>query len=117
MPIALGSASKNARNILQKVRLYEIFDAIVDGTNVTKAKPDPEVFLNATNILNTKPINCIVFEDSIAGIKAANIADMISIGIGDKEVLKEADFVFKDFTEISTEFIKELCDMGVKRNS
>lgn len=117
MPIALGSASKNARNILQKVRLYEIFDAIVDGTNVTKAKPDPEVFLNAANILNTKPINCIVFEDSIAGIKAANIADMISIGIGDKEVLKEADFVFKDFTEISTEFIKELCDMGVKRNS
>lgn len=117
MPIALGSASKNARNILQKVRLYEIFDAIVDGTNVTKAKPDPEVFLNAANMLNTKPINCIVFEDSIAGIQAANIADMISIGIGDKEVLKEADFVFKDFTEISTEFIKELCDMGVKRNS
>lgn len=117
MPIALGSASKNARNILQKVRLYEIFDAIVDGTNVTKAKPDPEVFLNAANILNTKPINCIVFEDSIAGIQAANIADMISIGIGDEEVLKEADFVFKDFTEISTEFIKELCDMGVKRNS
>lgn len=117
MPIALGSASKNARNILQKVRLCEIFDAIVDGTNVTKAKPDPEVFLNAANMLNTKPINCIVFEDSIAGIQAANIADMISIGIGDKEVLKEADFVFKDFTEISTEFIKELCDMGVKRNS
>lgn len=117
LPIALGSASKNARTILQKVHLYEIFDAIVDGTNVTKAKPDPEVFLNAAKMLDTQPTDCIVFEDSVAGIQAANIADMISIGIGDKEVLGEADFVFKDFTEISTEFIKELCEMDVKLNS
>ena len=68
-------------------------------------------------MLDTQPTDCIVFEDSVAGIQAANIADMISIGIGDKEVLGEADFVFKDFTEISTEFIQELCEMDVKLNS
>ena len=116
-PIALGSASKNARTILQKVNLYKIFDAIVDGTNVTKAKPDPEVFLNAAKLLQTEPNDCVVFEDSVAGVQAANIANMISIGIGDKNVLHEADFVFKDFTEISVEFIQELSEKEVKLNS
>ena len=107
-PISLGSASKNARVILQKVNLFEIFDAIVDGTNVSKAKPDPEVFLNAAKELNMQPENCIVFEDSVAGVQAANNANMISIGIGEKEVLHEADYIFKDFTEISIDFIQEL---------
>lgn len=106
--VALGSASKNARIILKKVALYDIFDTIVDGTNVTKAKPDPEVFIIAANNLNIEPENCIVFEDSIAGIQAANAANMISIGIGDENVLNEADFVFKDFTEITEDFIIQL---------
>lgn len=106
--ISLGSASKNARAILKKVGLYETFETIVDGTNVSKAKPDPEVFLIAAKELNIVPEKCIVFEDSIAGIQAANAANMISIGIGDSTVLNEADFVFKDFSEISTEFINEL---------
>jgi beta-phosphoglucomutase len=109
-PIALGSASKNARTILQKVNLYDRFDAIVDGTNVTKAKPDPEVFLNAAELLKTNPSDCVVFEDSVAGVQAANVAGMISIGIGDEEILHEADFVFRDFTEISIEFINELSE-------
>tara|TARA_R110002073_G_scaffold14554_3_gene59389 strand:- start:19266 stop:19940 length:675 start_codon:yes stop_codon:yes gene_type:complete len=113
-PIALGSASKNARAILQKVNLYDYFDAIVDGTNVTKAKPDPEVFLNAAKFLNVAPAHCIVFEDSVAGVQAANIAGMISIGIGDKNVLSEADFIFKDFTEISLDFIDELAMKELK---
>lgn len=113
-PIALGSASKNARTILQKVNLYNSFDVIVDGTNVTKAKPDPEVFLNAAKLLEVEPQDCIVFEDSVAGIQAANIANMISIGIGDKNVLFEADFVFKDFTEISANFIDELTTKELK---
>ncbi len=107
-PIALGSASKNARPILAKVNLLEKFDTIVDGNDVTKAKPDPEVFLNAAKNLNMDPENCIVFEDSVAGVTAANSANMISIGIGDKEVLGHADHVFKDFTEIEIDFIKEL---------
>ena len=103
--IALGSASKNARTILKKVELFNDFEIIVDGTNVSKAKPNPEVFLNAAQGLNVNPEDCIVFEDSVAGIQAANNAGMISIGIGDKANLYEADYIFKDFTEISNEFI------------
>ncbi|WP_299109712.1 beta-phosphoglucomutase [uncultured Tenacibaculum sp.] len=104
--IALGSASKNARAILEKVHLIEKFQAIVDGTNVSKAKPDPEVFLNAAAEIEMQPKDCVVFEDSVAGVQAANAANMISIGIGSKEVLHEADYVFNDFTEISIEFIE-----------
>lgn len=108
IPIALGSASKNAKPILEKVNLLSYFDFIVDGNNVTKAKPDPEVFLIAAKKLKVDPIKCIVFEDALAGIEAANNAGMISIGIGDSEILSEADFNFKDFTEISLDFLKEL---------
>ena len=107
-PIALGSASKNARPILEKVNLLHYFDVIVDGNNVTKAKPDPEVFLLAAKQLGVNSKDCIVFEDAVAGIEAANAAKMISIGIGDKNVLSEAKFNFNDFTEISTDFIKNL---------
>jgi len=108
IPIALGSASKNARPILEKVNLLHYFDSIVDGNNVTKAKPDPEVFLIAADNLGVQPNKCIVFEDAVAGIQAANSANMISIGIGDKKVLSEARFNFKDFTEISTDFLSKL---------
>ena len=108
VPFALGSASKNARNILKKVNLLDKFDAIVDGTDVSKAKPDPEVFLIAAEELNIKPENSIVFEDSVAGVQAANNAKMMSIGIGEQKTLGEADYVFADFTEIDIEFIKKL---------
>lgn len=106
--IALGSASKNARTILKKVKLLNHFEIIVDGNDVSKAKPDPEVFLRAAKQLNVSPEHCIVFEDSVAGIQAANTANMISIGIGDTTVLNQADYVFKDFTQISTDFLTEL---------
>lgn len=106
--VALGSASKNAREILKKVNLLTKFDVIVDGNDVTKAKPDPEVFLSAAKSLDIQPENCIVFEDSVAGIQAANAAQMISIGIGDKKVLHQADYVFKDFTEMDLDFIENL---------
>ncbi|WP_037320809.1 beta-phosphoglucomutase [Salegentibacter sp. Hel_I_6] len=108
VPFALGSASKNARNILKKINLLEKFDAIVDGNDVSKAKPDPEVFLIAAEKINIKPEKSIVFEDSVAGVQAANNANMMSIGIGEKEILGEADYVFKDFTEIDIDFIKKL---------
>jgi beta-phosphoglucomutase len=107
-PIALGSASKNAKHILERVDLLGMFDAIVDGNSVTKAKPDPEVFLNAAKLLKVDPVDCVVFEDSVAGIQAANIANMTSIGIGDKSILSEADYCFKDFTEINTDFLSQL---------
>ena len=75
-PIALGSASKNARPILEKTGIINYFDAIVDGNDVTNAKPDPEVFLQAAIKLTVKPENAIVFEDSVAGIQAAIAAGM-----------------------------------------
>ena len=108
IPIALGSASKNAQPILEKVKLLHYFDTIVDGNSVKKAKPNPEVFLLAAKQLGVKSKDCVVFEDAVAGIEAANSAKMISIGIGDKKVLHEAQFNFTDFTEISTDFIIEL---------
>lgn len=108
IPIALGSASKNARSILEKTGLYQKFTAVVDGNDVEKAKPDPEVFLIAAGKLDIEPGNCIVFEDSQAGVQAANIAGMISIGIGSKEVLHEADYVFASFEEIELNFLKKL---------
>lgn len=108
IPIALGSASKNARRILDKINLTPFFDEIVDGTNVTKAKPDPEVFLVGAEKLGAEPKDCVVFEDSIAGIQAANNAQMTSIGIGEQAVLHEADHTFQDFTEISDEFLIKL---------
>lgn len=110
IPIALGSASKNAKPILEKVGLLPYFDAIVDGNNVTKAKPDPEVFLLAAKHLGVNADDCIVFEDAVAGVEAANAAKMISIGIGEKNILNEADYIFNDFTEISISFIQELIE-------
>jgi beta-phosphoglucomutase len=107
-PIALGSASKNARPILEKTGLLSYFDAVVDGNDVTNAKPDPEVFLMAAKLLNIKPEDSIVFEDSVAGVQAANIGKMTSIGIGEASTLHEAKYIFKDFTEIETSFIANL---------
>ena len=108
IPIALGSASKNAKPILEKVNLLSYFDAIVDGNNVAKAKPDPEVFLIAADKLGVSPSRCVVFEDAVAGIQAANAANMVSIGIGDSNVLSEAKYNFNNFTEIDSSFLNKL---------
>ena len=105
---ALGSASKNATLILEKVGLLDRFSALVDGNDVSNAKPDPEVFLIGAKKLNVDPENCIVLEDAIAGIQAANTAKMRSIGIGDSSVLFEANFVFNDMTEITPEFLNKI---------
>jgi beta-phosphoglucomutase len=106
--IALGSASKNARPILEKTGILSFFDVIVDGNDVTNAKPDPEVFLKAAQLLNISPTDSIVFEDSVAGVQAANIGKMTSIGIGSKTVLHQAKYVFEDFTQIDKNFIEKL---------
>lgn len=106
--IALGSASKNARPILEKTGVLPFFDVIVDGNDVVNAKPDPEVFLHAARQLGVTNEDSIVFEDSVAGIQAANIAKMVSIGIGEEETLKEAEYVFKDFTQINSTFLELL---------
>jgi beta-phosphoglucomutase len=107
-PIALGSASKNARPILEKTGIIGYFDAIVDGNDVTNAKPDPEVFVQAAKLLGVDKTHAIVFEDSVAGVQAANIAGMTSVGIGEEQILNEAKFIFKDFTYMDTSFIDAL---------
>jgi beta-phosphoglucomutase len=114
IPMALGSASKNAKAILEKVELTSYFRTIVDGTEVAKAKPDPEVFLIAAERLKIPPADCVVLEDALAGIEAANSAGMYSIGIGDPKVLFEADRVFRDFTQIELDYLEELLYLNSK---
>ncbi len=98
--IALGSASKNAPHILDKLGITELFDAIVDGNSVSKAKPDPEVFLKGAELLGLEPEDCCVFEDSQAGIEAARRAGCSVIAIDKGEVLKDADKYVKCLGEL-----------------
>lgn len=93
---ALGSASKNAVTILKQINMLDEFDAIVDGNAVSKAKPDPEVFLKGAEGLSLKPEDCVVFEDAEAGVEAAKNANMLCIGIGSADVLGKADEVVAD---------------------
>jgi beta-phosphoglucomutase len=108
IPIALGSASKNAIPILKSLALFDLFDTIVDGNDVSNAKPDPEVFLLAAKQLNIEPKYCFVVEDSLAGIQAANSVNMISIGIGEKENLPGADHLFNSTKELTTDFVETI---------
>lgn len=89
--VALGSASKNARKILDRLELTALFDAIMDGTVVSSAKPDPEVFTKGADALGLPWERCIVFEDSEAGIEAAHRAGMKAVGVGNPADLPEAD--------------------------
>ncbi len=91
--IALGSASKNAPMILEKLGITPLFTAIIDGNNVVNGKPHPEVFLKGAEALGLEPSECVVFEDSIAGVQAAKAGGMSSVGIGDAETLR-ADIHF-----------------------
>lgn len=91
--IALGSASKNSLTILNRLKITDIFDSIVDGNKVSRAKPDPEVFLVAARELGLDSGECIVYEDAEAGIAAARSAGMRTVGIGSKDILKDADVV------------------------
>ena len=99
--IAIGSASKNTPMILERVGIQGLFDAVADGNTISKAKPDPEVFLKAAEMLRVKPGNCVVFEDAVAGVKAALDAGMLCIGIGSPQILTEAHFVVSGLSEMS----------------
>lgn len=98
--IALGSASKNAEMILKNTKLMNYFDAIVDGNDVSKAKPDPEVFLLGASRIEIPADKCIVFEDAKAGIEAAKKAGMLAIGVGTKTNLPNADIIVTTLEEI-----------------
>lgn len=97
--IALGSASKNAHFILEQLEIKSLFDVVVDGNAVSKAKPDPEVFLLGAQGMGLRPEECVVFEDSVAGIEAGNTCGMYTVGVGSPEILGEADQVVLNLGE------------------
>ena len=108
--IGLGSASKNAPFILDKVLLTSLFDTIIDGNRTKKSKPDTEVFLLGALDLAIPADKCVVFEDAQAGVQAAKAGGMMAIGVGDPDVIKEADRVIPGFADFTVEDLNSLKD-------
>ena len=107
--IALGSASKNARLILDSFEITDLFEAIVDGTMTKKGKPDPEVFLLGAELTGVAPEASVVFEDAAKGIDAARAGNMYSVGVGSEDQLGHAHFVIPGFEDFSyADFIKQM---------
>ena len=101
--VAIGSASKNTPLILKRVGILELFDAVADGNIVSKAKPDPDVFIKAAEMVNVKPGRCVVFEDAVAGVQAALNAGMMCIGVGSPKILTKAHYVVSGLKEMNIE--------------
>jgi beta-phosphoglucomutase len=97
--IALASSSKNAPAVLRLLNIEDQFDAVVDGTMVQNAKPDPEIFLLAAQLLGKQPSDCVVFEDAEAGVEAAKHAKMKCIGIGNAQSLSKADYIVNQIAD------------------
>lgn len=94
--------------ILDRVGIQGMFDAVADGNNITKAKPDPEVFLKAAEMIGIRPEECVVFEDAVAGVQAALNAGMMCIGIGSPEVLTKAHFVVPGLYEMNVGKLRKI---------
>ena len=95
--VVLGSASKNTRVILERCALADQFDAVVDGTMISRAKPDPEVFLRGAELVGADPAQCVVFEDARAGIEAARAGGMHAVGVGLGADLARAEWQIASF--------------------
>lgn len=98
--LAVGSSSKNARTILERTNLTGMFDAISDGTNITRSKPDPEVFHKAAEKLGLPAGDCAVVEDAVSGIQAAKAAGMYAVGIGEAGTYRQADRAIETFEQL-----------------
>lgn len=98
--LAIGSSSKNAKFILERVQLMDMFDAISDGTNIVNSKPDPEVFLKAAEFLGVEAKQCAVVEDAYAGMEAAKAAGMTAVAMGDAFSCEMADYRLKIFSDL-----------------
>ena len=107
IPIALGSASKNANFILEKLGIKNKFKVIIDGNLTSKSKPHPEVFLKGAKLLGVNPKKIVVFEDSIAGVEAANKANMVSVAISARGKIEIAKFNFNSLEDIPLEFFEK----------
>ena len=93
--IGLASSSRNAPQVVRSLGIAEAFDVIIDGTMVTHAKPNPEIFLLASSRLDVPPVRCVVFEDAVAGVEAALAAGMKCVGVGSKDQLGRANIVVR----------------------
>ena len=98
--LAIGSSSKNTKKILKQIGLENYFDAISDGTNITKSKPDPEVFLKAAEMLGKLPEDCLVVEDAMAGIEAASRGGFESAGVGDAAEHPQVTYAMHKFSDL-----------------
>ena len=98
--LSVGSSSKNAKTILRQIGLEGYFDAVSDGTNITRSKPDPEVFLKAAEFLGMAPTECLVVEDAVAGVQAAHAAGMDAAAVGDAAGSGLAEYSLKSFSEL-----------------
>lgn len=101
--VAIGSSSKNAKNILTRLNIIKEFDAISDGTNITHSKPHPQVFMMAADMLGLEYKDCAVIEDAVSGIEAANACNMLSFAVGDAKKSSEKDHDFEDLIKVLTE--------------
>jgi len=106
--IALGSASKNSKLILERIEMLDYFDAIIDGNNITKGKPDPQVFLMGAEATGAQPSECVVFEDAVAGVQAAKAGGMKAVGVGSADIMTEADIVIATFEDFSVEKLAQI---------
>jgi beta-phosphoglucomutase len=113
MRIALASSSKNAKTVLQLLRIEHLFEAVVDGTMVVHSKPDPEIFLLAATKLGVDPKECLVFEDAEAGVEAALAAGMHCVGIGSPEQLVKAMRVIRTTGEFTMDMLDD-CNTAIK---
>lgn len=100
LKLAIGSSSKNAKFILERIGLADYFDAISDGTNIVRSKPDPEVFLKAAEFLGLEPADCLVVEDAVAGVEAAHAGGMKAAAVGDAARKNYGDYVLTSFSEL-----------------
>lgn len=100
LKLAIGSSSKNAKRILGRLGLGSYFDAVSDGTNIQKSKPEPEVFLKTAEFLQMEPDKCLVVEDAEAGIEAAARGGFDSAGIGEAALCEEASYKIESFRDL-----------------
>lgn len=100
LKLAVGSSSKNAKFILQRIGLSDYFDAVSDGTNISKSKPDPEVFLKAAEYLGLTPSDCLVVEDAVSGVEAAHAGGMKAATVGDAAGRGCGDFILSRFADL-----------------
>ena len=108
--VGLASSSMNAKTVLRQLRMEHDFDAVVDGTMITRTKPDPEIFLITAERIGVRAGSCIVIEDAVAGVEAALAAGMKCIGIGSPDLLGEADLVLEKTSDIELSTLRALDD-------